>query len=128
MIEGARDHWRLREDVIGFVLPLAVSTFKLGSGSTWVVNALFVSILYGIHLTSGQMVLLVIYSVLMNATIPGIPGGGIIASSPLFIAVGLPIEGLAILLAVNPIVDRFNIVTNVTADMTVAAIVGRITP
>ena len=46
MIEGARDQWRLREEVIGFVLPLAVSTFKPGSAIAWPMNALFVATLY----------------------------------------------------------------------------------
>ena len=127
MIEGARDEWKLHEDVTGFVLPLAASTFKLSTATSWVVNATFISLLYGIHLTVGKTAVLLAYTVLMNATIPGIPGGGIIAASPLFLALGLPIEGLAILLAVNPLVDRVATVCGVTGDMTVAAIIGRLT-
>ena len=125
MIEGARDQWRLREEVIGFVLPLAVSTFKPGSAIAWPMNALFVATLYGIHLGSAQVVLIAAYVVLMNPTIPGITNGGPIVIAPLFAAVGLPLEGLAILFAVTPITDRINTLVNVTADMAVAAVLGR---
>ena len=61
----------------------------------------------------------------MNPTIPGIPNGGLIVIAPLFTAVGLPLEGLAIVLAVAPITDRINTLVNVTADMAVAAVLGR---
>ena len=128
MIEGARDRWRLRETISGFVLPLAASTFKLTAANGWVFNATFVAMLYGIHLSGEQIALLVGYTVLMNPTIPGIPGGGIIAISPMFITLGLPVEGLAILLAVNPIVDRFSTLGNISADMAVAAILDRRMP
>jgi Na+/H+-dicarboxylate symporter len=85
----------------------------------------FVATLYGIHLGPAQMAIIGGYAILMNATIPGIPGGGLISATPLFVAVGLPPEGLAILFAINPITDRFSTIANVTADLTVTAIVGR---
>lgn len=125
MIEGARDQWGLREDVIGFVLPLAVSTFKPGSAIAWPIITLFVATLYGIHLSPAQIILIAAYVVLMNPTVPGIPNGGFIVIAPLFTAVGLPLEALAITLAVAPLTDRPNTLVNVTADMAVAAVLGR---
>ena len=125
MIEGARDQWALREDVIGFVLPLAVSTFKPASAISWPVISLFVATLYGIHLGPAQLVLIAAYVLLLNPTIPGIPAGGFIVIAPLLTAVGLPLEGLAIALAVAAITDRFNTLFNVTADMAVVVMFGR---
>ena len=124
MIEGALDRWGLRTDVVGFVLPLAVSTFKLATGFSWVFMPVFVATLYGIHLGAAQFALIVGYAVFMNATVPGVPGGGVIAITPLFVALGLPLEGLAILFAVNAIVDRVATVLCVAGDMVVAAMVG----
>lgn len=124
MIEGARDVWRLPERVYGFVLPLAVSTFKPTSGYAWVVNVVFVATLYGVSFGPAQLALAVGYSALFNATIPGIPGGGMIAITPMLLALGLPVEGLAILIAVNPIVDRFTTIGNVAADMALTAILA----
>lgn len=124
MIEGALDRWGLRADVVGFVLPLAVSTFKLATGFSWVFMPVFVAALYGVHLGAAQFALIVGYAIFMNATVPGVPNGGVIAVTPLFVAVGLPLEGLAILFAVGAIVDRFATALNVAGDMVVAAIVG----
>ncbi len=125
MIESARDEWNLPEETYGFVLPLAVSTFKPTSASSWVLDAYFVAILYGIPFGPAQLALAAGYSVLFNATVPGIPGGGVIVMSPLFLALGLPLEGLAILLAINPIVDRILTVGNVVADMAITALLAR---
>lgn len=121
MIEGARDIWKLPERVYGFVLPLAVSTFKPTSGYSWVINVAFVATLYGVPFGPAQLALAAGYATLFNATIPGIPGGGMIAITPMLLALGLPVEGLAILIAVNPIVDRFTTIGNVAADMALAA-------
>ncbi len=56
---------------------------------------------------------------------PGIPSGGLLLMAPLYMAAGLPVEGLAILIAVDMIPDMFKTVLNVTADMTVATVVAR---
>ena len=125
MIEGALEKWKLPDDVVGFVLPLAVSTFKLSAGVSWVFMPVFIAALYGVHLGPPQLLLIGVYAVVMNATVPGIPGGAAIAVMPLFIAVGVPVEGLAIPFAVTPIADRFATVLNVAADLTVTAILGR---
>ena len=124
MIEGARDTWNLPESVYGFVLPLAVSTFKTAAAFDWVFNAFFIATLYGIPFGPAQLALAAGYTVLFNVTVPGIPNGGVIAISPMLLALGLPFEGLAILLAVQPIVDRFSTMTNVAADMAVTAVLA----
>ena len=93
-------------------------------------NVFFIAKLYGIPFGPGQLALAAGYTALFNATVPGIPGGGLIVISPMLIALGLPLEGLAIIFAVNPIVDRFSTVGNVVADMALTAVlaagVGRV--
>jgi len=84
----------------------------------------FVAGLYGVPLGAAQIALIAGYAVFMNATISGVPGGGLIAVTPVFVAVGLPLEGLALLFAVNAITDRFATVLCVTGDMAVAAMLG----
>lgn len=61
---------------------------------------------------------------LFNATVPGIPNGLIIVISPMLLALGLPLEGLTIVMAVDPILDRFSTIGNVAADLAVTAIVS----
>ena len=124
LVESAEHGLGLPKRVTGFVLPLAVSTFKPTAGYAWVFNVFFVATLYGIPFGPAQLALAAGYSVLFNATIPGIPGGGMIVISPMLLALGLPLEGLAIMMAVNPITDRFSTIGNVAADMAMTAILA----
>jgi Na+/H+-dicarboxylate symporter len=55
---------------------------------------------------------------------PGIPSGGLFVVAPLWMAFGLPMEGIGILIALDLIPDMILTVANVTGDMAVAAIVG----
>ena len=125
MVEGAEARLGLSSRVTGFVLPLAVSTFKLNSAFGGLIGASFVARLYGIELGVGQIALLAIAGVAMSFYSPGVPSGGLLLMAPLYLAVGLPVEGLGILIAVDMIPDIFKTVLNVTADMTVATILAR---
>jgi Na+/H+-dicarboxylate symporter len=124
MIETARDVWRLPERIYGVVLPFAVSTFKPSTAYAWVFSTYFLSLLFGMPLGPKEIAFAAGYAALFNATVPGIPGGGMIAVAPLVLALGLPIEGIAILFAVNPITDRAATAINVLSNLTITALVA----
>ncbi len=125
LVEGARDRLRLPADVTGFVIPLAVAAFKLTSPIYWTLGAMVVARIYGIELAPTQLVTIGVTSVLLNPVTPGIPSGGLLIQAPLYASVGLPVEALGILIAIDTIPDMFKTALNVTADMTVAVILGR---
>ena len=125
MIEGATHRLHLPADVTGFVLPLGVSIFRLTSPINWTVGALFIARLYGIELGAAQIATVAVASVALNATRPGIPSGGLLVQAPVYAAVGLPVEGIGILIAVDLIPDLFKTTLNVTADMAAVTIIGR---
>ena len=58
MIDGAERVLHLPTQVTSFALPFGVSIFRLNQGVSWIVAALFIGKLYGIHLTVGQLALL----------------------------------------------------------------------
>ena len=88
-------------------------------------GALFVAALYGVHLGATQIATVAVASLALNASIPGVFAGGLLVQAPLFAAIGLPIDGLGVLIAVDAVVDTLRTSLNVTADMAVAAIVAR---
>jgi proton glutamate symport protein len=114
----------LPERIRGFVLPLAVSTFKIGAPVAWPVGALFVAQFYGIELHTSQLVTLALASVLAFA-VPGIPRGAFLMLAPLFLAIGLPVEGIGILIAVDVIPDLFCTVLNTTGNFVALTLVAR---
>jgi Na+/H+-dicarboxylate symporter len=129
LIEGARRVLGDRPGITGFVLPLAVSTFKLNTPIADLVGPLFLAQLYGIELTAAQIVTMTAVSVAMSFSNPGIPSGGLfVVTAPVMMSAGLPLEGIGLLIAADAIPDIFNTVINVTGDMAVATIVAPAAP
>jgi Na+/H+-dicarboxylate symporter len=111
--------------VSGFILPLAASIFRVGGAVAMPVGALFVARLYGLPLSSAQLAAIALTSVLSSFTVPGIPGGSIIALVPVMASANLPIDGIGILLAVDTIPDMFRSAANATGSLTLAAALRR---
>lgn len=111
--------------VNGFVMPLAVSTFKLAAPVSWTVGALFVGWFYGVPLHARELGTIAFAAVFLAFAVPGIPRGAFIMLTPLFAAIGLPVEGIGILIAVDAIPDTFATVLNVTGDLVAAVIVAK---
>ena len=128
MIDGATRVLRLPMHVSGFALPFGVSVFRLNQAVTWIVSALFVSKLYGVPLSTAQLAFLGACSVPMSFSIPGIPSGGLFIIAPFFVSVGLPIEGMGILLALDAIPDMFKTLLNVTSQMATTVLLARGAP
>ncbi len=124
MIDGATRVLRLPMQVTGFALPFGISVFRLNQGVTWIVCALFVAKLYAVPLATAQLAFLGACSVAMSFSIPGIPSGGLFIIAPFFVSVGLPIEGMGILLALDVIPDVFKTLLNVTSQMATTVLVA----
>ena len=104
------------------VLPVAVAVFHFGAAVGQTVSVMFLAHLYGVTLTAPQIATIVVAVVVASFTVPGIPGGSVVALVPVLSAVNLPLEGVGILLAVDTIPDMFRTTANVTGAMTLTAI------
>lgn len=124
MVNAAETRLALGPAVTGFVLPLAVSVFRYTATVAHVSGAIFIAQIYGIHLSLLQMVMMVVTSVFLTFSAPGIPSGGLLVALPLYHQLGLPAEGLGLLIAADAIPDMCKTVANVTAHMAVAAVVS----
>jgi proton glutamate symport protein len=111
--------------VAGFVLPLCASIFKPNSPITWPLGAVLVAQLYGVDFAGTNLAFFAIGCVILSLTVPGIPSGGFFVQAPLYIAVGLPPEGLGILIAIDFIPDLFKTLLNLTSYASTALMVSR---
>jgi Na+/H+-dicarboxylate symporter len=125
LVESAERGLELPNRVCGFVLPLAVSTFKIAAPLSWTVGALFIGWFYGIPLHATALATIAFAAVFLAFAVPGIPRGAFIMLTPLFLAIGLPVEGIGILIAVDAIPDTFSTVLNVTGNLAATALVAR---
>jgi proton glutamate symport protein len=126
LVEGARDELKLSPAATGFVLPFAASTFKLNGTITSTGKLLFVAYVFGVPLTASGIAAFLVTVIILTFSRVGVPGGGsAFRTLPAYLALGLPIEGVVILEAVDAIPDIFKTVVNVTGDMSAATILSR---
>jgi proton glutamate symport protein len=126
LVEGANVRLRLPAEVSGLVLPLSVSSFKLNRAVSAPLQLYFLTHLYGLPLRPGYVFTFMAAEILFSFTSAGIPSGGeTLATLPLYLGAGIPVEGVMLLKAVDAVPDIFKTLLNVTADMSVAVIVAR---
>lgn len=111
--------------VSGVVLPIAVTLFKFASPIGRTAGTYFVASLYGIDLTIYELFVVAAAIGLFSFYSPAIPSGGLLIMAPVYISLGLPVEGIGILIAIDLIVDMFITAANVSANVTVAAILSK---
>lgn len=121
LLDGAERELGLPQRVSGVVLPVAVAVFKFGSPMVRLTGTLFVAKLYGIELGALEIAAIAAAIGALSFYSPGIPSGGLLVITPVYLAFNLPIEGIALLIALDLVPDMFLTATNVTADMAVAA-------
>lgn len=125
LIDGSERKLLLPPSVTDVVLPLAVSTFKVATPALWLVAAIFLARLYGVPLAATQLLVISLTGILTSFSTPGVPHGWLLVISPLVVTMGIPAEGIGLLIAVDAIPDIFATTLNVTGDMVAAALVSR---
>lgn len=125
MVERARDHLGVSAATAGLVLPLAVAVFRITSTVANLAVCLYVAHLYGIALTPGVLIAGAVTALAISVGTVGLPGQVSFFASiaPIALAMGLPLEVLPLLLAVEVVPDIFRTIGNVTADLAAARIV-----
>lgn len=127
MIERTRDVLGAPAKVANLVLPLAVAIFRMTSPAVNLAVCLFVAEVMGIEPTPIQYVSAVAVALAVSVGSVGLPGqvSFIVSVAPICLALGLPIDLLPILLAVEVVPDIFRTLGNVTGDMAVTTILSR---
>jgi proton glutamate symport protein len=130
MVESARTRLGYPVAVTSLVLPMAVSLFRINSPVQYISVAAFVAWTYGIDLSPLQLSAAVALAVAISLGSVGLPGqvSFMATNMPVTQAMGLPVEPLGVLLAIDTIPDLFATVGNVTADLTATSVVARRTP
>lgn len=113
---------------VRFVLPLGSTVNMNGTALYEAVAALFIAQAYGLELSAAQQSVVLITASLAAIGAAGIPEAGLVTLVIVLQAVGLPLEGVALLLAVDWFLDRFRTAVNVWGDAVGAAFIERHLP
>ncbi len=111
--------------VTSFVLPLGATVNMDGTALYECVAALFIAQAYGVELGLGAQVVVVLTALLASIGAAGIPSAGLVMISIILDAVGLPLEGVGLILAIDPILDMGRTMVNIWSDSCGAVVVAR---
>lgn len=122
-IECAEERNRVSRKASLFVLPIGATVNMDGTALYEAVAALFIAQMFGIELGLGQQIIIFLTATLAAVGAAGIPEAGLVTMVMVLHAVGLPLEGIGMLLSIDWLLDRFRTATNVWGDSIGAAVV-----
>lgn len=117
--------FRVSKSVANFVLPVGVTINMDGTSCYQAIAAVFIAQVFGMDLTLAQQLMIVVLATTASIGSPGVPGGSIVMLIIVLSTVGIPVEGLALILGVDRPIDMLRTVVNITGDSTVASIVAK---
>jgi Na+/H+-dicarboxylate symporter len=122
MLEAA-DELQVSRQVAGFVIPLGAGIGRGGSAVFQGAGLVFLAWLYGVPLAAGGIGAAVLATFIVSFAVASVPGGSVLSMAAAIDAVGIPLDGLAILLSVDRIPDMARTAVNVTGTMSATVIV-----
>ena len=125
-MEAVTGNSRVSKKIAGFVLPLGATVNMDGTALYECVAAIFIAQVYGIHLSWHQQLLVVFTALMASIGAASVPMSGFVMLAIILKAVGLPLEGAAVVLAVDRILDMFRTTVNVLSDSCGSVIVARL--
>jgi DAACS family dicarboxylate/amino acid:cation (Na+ or H+) symporter len=111
--------------IAGFVLPIGSTMCMNGTALFEGITVIFLCQVFGVNLSLGQMIVVVVMSVITAVGAAGVPGGSIPLLVGILTMFGVPAEGIAIILGVDRILDMSRTTVNVCGDLTATAFVAR---
>jgi len=109
-----------------FVLPLGATVNMDGTALYECVAAMFIAQVYGLHLSLATQFTVVVVALLTSIGVAGIPAASLVAITVILTAIGLPIEAVGLILAVDRVLDMLRTSVNVFSDSCGAVIVARL--
>jgi Na+/H+-dicarboxylate symporter len=108
-----------------FIVPFGATINMDGTAIMQGVATVFIANVYGIDLTLSSYLTVIIMAVLASIGTAGVPGVGLIMLAMVFDQVGLPVEGIALIIGVDRLLDMIRTAVNITGDAVVCTIVAR---
>ncbi|SPR94319.1 dicarboxylate/amino acid:cation symporter [Bacillus altitudinis] len=123
-METAQKKLKVPEPISSFVQPLGATINMDGTAIMQGVATIFIAQVFGVELTLMQMLTVVLTAVLASIGTAGVPGVGLIMLAMVLNSVGLPVEGIALILGIDRLLDMARTVVNITGDAACAVIVS----
>ncbi len=126
MLDAAEHELRLSRAVTSFVIPLGAGIGRMGTALFQGAGVVFLAWLFGIPLPAASIGGAVLATFIVSFTVAGIPAGGVMSLAPALGTVGIPLDGLGVLLGVDRIPDMARTTANVAGILTAAVAMNRV--
>jgi DAACS family dicarboxylate/amino acid:cation (Na+ or H+) symporter len=126
MLEAAEQDLKLSRAVTSFVVPLGAGIGRSGSALFQGAGVVFLAWLFGVPLAAAGVGGAVLATFIVSFTVAGIPAGGVFSLAPALGSVGVPLDGLGILLGVDRVPDMARTTTNVAGILAAAVVMDRV--
>ncbi|MDQ0268985.1 dicarboxylate/amino acid:cation symporter [Cytobacillus purgationiresistens] len=120
-MEVAQKNLKIPKTISSFVQPLGATINMDGTAIMQGVATIFIAQVYGIDLSFGQLLTVVLTAVLASIGTAGVPGVGLIMLAMVLQSVNLPVEGIALILGIDRLLDMARTAVNITGDAACAA-------
>lgn len=124
-MECVQDKSGVSKRTSGFVLPLGATVNMDGTALYECVAAMFIAQVYGLDLSFAQQFTVVMVALLTSIGVAGIPAASLVAISVILGTIGLPLEGIGLLLVTDRILDMMRTAVNVFSDSCAAVVIAR---
>ena len=112
-------------NISDFVIPVGATINMDGTALFQCATSLFMAQAYGVELSVVNLVLITVTVVAASIGTPAIPGGGVIILASVLQSVGIPVDGLIVIIGIDRILGMFRTAVNVTGDLTACVIFNR---
>lgn len=123
-LKNTRENLGISNKITSFVVPLGATINMDGTAIYQGVAVIFIAQFYGLDLSFLQLLTVVITTILASIGTAGVPGAGMIMLAMVLTAVGLPLEGIAIIAGVDRVLDMFRTTVNIVGDASGAVTVA----
>jgi Na+/H+-dicarboxylate symporter len=124
-IKCAEENMKISKSVASFVLPLGATVNMDGTALYQGVSAIFIAQIFGIDLSLSAQMTIVLTATIASIGTASVPGSGVINLALVLGAIGIPAEGIAIIIGADRVLDMFRTTVNVTGDLAVAAVIAK---
>lgn len=124
-LETVQEEFGVSKSTSSFTIPLGASINMDGTAIMQGVAVVFIASVYGVNLSMGDYITVILTATLASIGTAGVPGAGAIMLSMVLAQVGLPIEGIALIMGVDRIIDMNRTAVNVAGDAVCTLIIAK---
>lgn len=121
-IRTCTDKLGISPKVCNFSIPLGATINMDGTCISLVLQGLYLAKMYGVEVKPSAIVPLAITIILLSLGCPGVPGAGLVCAGIVLEQLGVPISAMGLIIAIDPILDMFDTMSNTTGDVACATI------